>query len=356
MAPGSYPTPTPPQGTYPQPTAPMNTTVATQKAKGSDNKLIFIIVGIIAAVGLVIGILVLIIGGLSGPKIDSNDPALGVWNAEEATMSGLAIAINDVFPGGVTMELTDNGKFDMDISGTSGSGSWEYTDSGYFNYSGSGIEGIGYIENNMLILENVLDSGVDLVFHKEGVDYAPSPEPTPAPSPEPTPAPDSDSNGGSSSSPGPAPGGEGSLNPPISLESDTYYYGYMDIYDYVGSDDISGVYDVWAHIREDDNGLYFEIYDEPDSSDPEAIIILSMYVDIVDGVIYPVIGYEDAWIFANYLTASDSDLTFSVYEDAIGLSSLEYYYSDEVDDFTVYFELRELGATWDEEYLVPPGY
>ena len=159
-APSQYNYGTAPQGQ--QPYAPAAAQTSTAQKKPFNKKLLFIIGG---AALLVIIIVVLIIA-LAG-KAGSNDPNLGVYNATKAEMSGLEMAVTDIWTGGFSIELKANGKCAMEVDGAKGSGKWTLKD-GVFHIEGDGISCDGTLSRGVMTLENVLDAGVTLTFEKEG--------------------------------------------------------------------------------------------------------------------------------------------------------------------------------------------
>lgn len=101
----------------------------------------------------------------SGGK--SDDPNVGKWNAVSASMMGFDMETSELFDNGVSLEIKANGQFTLDVDGEKASGKWEY-DGDEIVFSSSDTSMVGTIENGTLILINLLDTGIDLRFEKEG--------------------------------------------------------------------------------------------------------------------------------------------------------------------------------------------
>ncbi|MDL2248612.1 hypothetical protein LJB89_02835 [Tyzzerella sp. OttesenSCG-928-J15] len=111
-------------------------------------------------------LLALSLGGCGGGG-KSDDPNVGIWNGISVSMLGIDMDIAEVFDNGVTLELKANGKFTLDVDGDKGSGKWEYDGKG-ISFSSSDAQMHGTFEGDMLKLNNLLDSGMDMAFEKEG--------------------------------------------------------------------------------------------------------------------------------------------------------------------------------------------
>lgn len=94
---------------------------------------------------------------------EDDNPNLGVYELDTAEMYGISISTKDIYEGGFTIELKSNGKCKMTIDGKSASGKWTQ-DGTDFTISGGGFDGEGTIEDGVIVLENVQDSGVNFTF------------------------------------------------------------------------------------------------------------------------------------------------------------------------------------------------
>ncbi len=280
-------------------------------------------------------------------EVEFDDPAVGSWEATSADMDGLQLDVVTVFPGGVALTLNSDGTFEMNINDENGTGDWSYADgsSVEINISGSGIEASGRLENNVLTLENVLDSGINLIFNKDGMSYPDSGSDT-----------DIDSNGdtddgadGGTVDGGNIGGGTDGIdpvNPPEIAEGilvvDSYWAGYFEISNHQGiTEDIEGTYETYAHILEDSHNVYFELYSEPDRDAEDTVVNISMYVDLVGNTLYPNVGdNEHSWTFYGVqLYEEDEDDLIIEFSDGLLRFQSTYHFDDGEDSFDVYLEL-----------------
>lgn len=95
------------------------------------------------------------------------DPNAGVYHAYTAEMMGFTIGVKEVYPEGFTIELKDGGKSVLTIGDQSAKGKWtlEGTE---LHVEGGGVELDGSLADNLMVFENVMDSGLDMTFLKEG--------------------------------------------------------------------------------------------------------------------------------------------------------------------------------------------
>ncbi|MDL2259089.1 DUF5640 domain-containing protein [Eubacteriales bacterium OttesenSCG-928-K08] len=97
----------------------------------------------------------------------SDDPNVGTWKGISATMLGLEMNVAELFAGGVTLELSANGKFTIDVDGEKGRGKWEY-DGEAIAFTASDASMTGTVKDGKLTLKNLLGMGMDITFEKEG--------------------------------------------------------------------------------------------------------------------------------------------------------------------------------------------
>lgn len=91
------------------------------------------------------------------------DPNAGVYEASTAEYSGITISIDKVFPDGFSLELKDGGKATFHYEGKDYGMKWNL-DGTTFHAEGGGAELDGTLENGVMTLENVLDSGVSITL------------------------------------------------------------------------------------------------------------------------------------------------------------------------------------------------
>ena len=117
-------------------------------------------------IGSIILILIMAIGLTAcGGADNSDDPNVGMWNAVSASMLGISSGIDEIFEQGASLELKGNGKYELILDGEADKGKWTYEEDG-LAFSGSQLDLYGRIEDGILTLENIMDTGLDLAFQK----------------------------------------------------------------------------------------------------------------------------------------------------------------------------------------------
>ena len=116
---------------------------------------------------VIVFMLVISMVACGGAKVDPNDPNQGMWRATTGEMFGLEANIEDFFEQGFTIELKAKGKCTLTVDGKKANGTWALNN-GAFTVKGGGINCQGRLENGKLTLEDVLGSGLKLIFEKEG--------------------------------------------------------------------------------------------------------------------------------------------------------------------------------------------
>lgn len=279
-------------------------------------------------------------GGKGKPGTASSDPNVGVWKVVYAEMWGMETDISDVFVNGFTIELLDKGKCKLNIDGTKGDGKWTFED-GAITIKGGGLDVSGTLNNGVLVLEDVLGTGLNLKLQKEGAQTG------------------STGNGGSGgfSLPGSSsPVEEGFQSPTTTIKEDSLWYGTAILSNFTPANraaEVEGEKDIWAYIGTDNNGrAYFEVFETPDM---EETPLLSMYIELYDDSFAADIGDEDAWLLEMYL--DDSANVFFSPELENGALSIFYHFKGKNVSFDFTLFLREDGTPWDEENdTLPPGY
>lgn len=91
----------------------------------------------------------------------------GLYNADKAEAYGIEIEISTMWEKGFSIELLDNGKCNLIVNGTKGSGTWSRSgDTVTIEVPGFNMD--GRIENGALIFEDLYGMGVTLFFTKDG--------------------------------------------------------------------------------------------------------------------------------------------------------------------------------------------
>ena len=134
------------------------------KAKSGKSKAPFIIGG---AVLVFVLLIVLLIRGCTGAVKDALDPNLGVYNATTAEMYGIEMDVTDVWEGGVSIELKAKDKCVFTIDGEQYNIKWTL-DGSDIRIKGKGLDCEGTLNRGVLVLQDVMDMGVNLTFQKEG--------------------------------------------------------------------------------------------------------------------------------------------------------------------------------------------
>ena len=146
------------------PGAKANKAPKAPRAKSGKSKAPFIIGG---AVLVFVLLIVLLIRGCTGAVKDAFDPNLGVYNATTAEMFGIEMDVTDVWEGGVSIELKAKDKCVFTIDGEQYNIKWTL-DGSDIRIKGKGLDCEGTLNRGVLVLQDVMDMGVNLTFQKEG--------------------------------------------------------------------------------------------------------------------------------------------------------------------------------------------
>ncbi|MCR5773637.1 MAG: hypothetical protein K6G42_01000 [Lachnospiraceae bacterium] len=93
---------------------------------------------------------------------DADDPNLGVYKAKSAEMAGFKVGVEEVFEDGFIIELKSKGKAHLEADGEDG-GTIKWTlDGDKFHAEGGGAVLDGTLSDGVMVLENVMDSGMTL--------------------------------------------------------------------------------------------------------------------------------------------------------------------------------------------------
>lgn len=93
----------------------------------------------------------------------ADDPNLGLYVAKSAEMSGIAVGVDDIFGDGFTFELKKKGKATVAFDGESGKVKWTL-EGDKFHAEGEGAVFDGTLSDGVMVLEDVMDSGVTLTL------------------------------------------------------------------------------------------------------------------------------------------------------------------------------------------------
>ncbi len=96
------------------------------------------------------------------------DPNVGIWHAVFATFDGETLSAEDLYDDGFSLDFRAGGKCVVVIDGEREEGKWTF-DNGQLVIARKGDDDFkGNIEGGILTLVNLLDTGMDVTFEKEG--------------------------------------------------------------------------------------------------------------------------------------------------------------------------------------------
>ena len=95
----------------------------------------------------------------------ANEPLSGTYEGISAEMGGIKIDVLDALDDNITINLWDGGTGDFIYEGITYNISWK-VDGNTFHAEGGGAVLDGTLADDILILENVLDSGINLTLGK----------------------------------------------------------------------------------------------------------------------------------------------------------------------------------------------
>jgi len=108
------------------------------------------------------------------------DPNLGVYVAESAKLFGVKVDVSEVFDGPFTIELKPEGKATFCYNEGEFTVNWSLAKDNTFRAEGGEIKLYGGLKNGLMVLENVLDTGMYITLRNESI-AGPAPEETPEP-------------------------------------------------------------------------------------------------------------------------------------------------------------------------------
>ena len=98
----------------------------------------------------------------------ADDGVLGVYYADKGVAYGLDIPISTMWENGFSIELQESGKCIIaTVDGSTSEAAWKLEGEN-FTLSEDGIDLTGTLSSGVLFLENIMDTGVDLYFTKDG--------------------------------------------------------------------------------------------------------------------------------------------------------------------------------------------
>ena len=92
------------------------------------------------------------------------DPNSGVYEGTKGTMMGMTLSVDEVYKNGVTFDIQDGGKCVCNLDGENVKLKWT-RDGTRIRFEGGGVELNGTIGGGDLLIENMMDMGLDLELH-----------------------------------------------------------------------------------------------------------------------------------------------------------------------------------------------
>ena len=138
---------------------------------------------VVLAALVVIAALAYILLRQTGGKGSEDSSDLGYYTAVKAELRGLSVDPGKMWEKGFHIELKEKGKCRISVDGEHGNATWSKDADGTFRIKGSGVDCQGTLKDGVMVLEDVMGSGVALTLTKDGV-ALPEESAAPAISPE----------------------------------------------------------------------------------------------------------------------------------------------------------------------------
>ena len=271
--------------------------------------------------------------GEGGSSATSTDPNAGIYTAATAEMLGFEVGVTSVFEKGFTIELMDNGKCRLQVDGKKANGRWSL-DGQAFHVKGGGVDCGGTLIGNVMALQDVMGSGLNMTFLKEGTA---APVPT---ADDVSDQPDMDAQDDQPADYAAFWAGD--------------WYGWWNAYEVIG-DEWAGIfnvpYDAYARITVDDDGMGRIVFYEDAGEVAEVEISLS-----ADGALS-----ESGYLYDAAVGVGD----WAIDPGESGYDNMLYFKGQYVDPnlddgqgFYYAICLRPWGETWDgiPGDFLPPYY
>ncbi len=264
------------------------------------------------------------------------------YTAVEVAMFDVAMAPEDVSEGGITLAIDENGSAVFRLNGQDYNATWKVNGTEFTLTQGSDSF-MGTKEGDTIIIENLLNMGLDIFFVKDGVSLDNISSQSSESSTDS--GLDSSSSVDNSSSAmvddgfvAPGYGTEKTVSVET-LSNPSEWYGTLTISDYVGFDDVSGEYEAWAYLDEYDGKQYFEMYLNGPYDDEDSFLFLTFYIEQHDYTFFPIVD-EDAIVWYAPLKEEDNTWFNPTLNNGVLTCTYEYDYDGEI--FTFFYELAQI--------------
>jgi len=299
-----------------------------------------------------------------GKSDKDNDPNLGLYAAKYGSMMGIEMEVGDVFGEGFTIELKSKGKCEIFVDGDKANGKWTL-DGDEITIKGGGIECSGTLSQGVMILEDVMGSGLELTLINDsysGTDdgdiknkFA-----------------DRLNSMGGDSEQNQESGVDSGMNSDIPdsvdegptdrrTEIQKYWngdwYGWFNIYDATGN--YKGYkgnsYDAFGRVEIDENGdgfltLWYGYENGNTYNDPTGRIKINVSYEAGFGSHGTAIS-TGGWMFANDQNGWIEEMDFVIDPDEADYSDSMYFYNtyeDNTGSLTYIWALRPWGHRWED--------
>lgn len=139
------------------------------KKKSNKGCIIALIVVAVLVFAITAGALAFWLIGRNSVTIDPDDPNLGTYIGTTATMMGIDVNLTDILADGFVIELKAGGICRVTGGGENGTGKWTL-EGNVITIEDGETTIVGTLEDGVMVFENMMDMGMDVVFYKDGVD------------------------------------------------------------------------------------------------------------------------------------------------------------------------------------------
>jgi len=251
------------------------------------------------------------------PEQQEDNGILGIYYADKGVAFGSEIPISAMWEKGFSIELQEEGKCVVSVDGITDSATWNL-DGEAFSLSGDGLELIGTLSDGVLFFEDIMDTGVDLYFTKDG---SMTPAETVA---------------------------------PVNSVWAGDYYGWWTVADGSGEYDDEDIYiahawDVCATIEDYGDGTgYVEIWDEDNDAVACADVIFESGLTERGRMTSTSGKFYNADIRAGEWVIDPAEGMMSSFEEMLCISGRYVQPTDENSWIEYYIFLRPWGMKWDD--------